>query len=209
MCALAPDTIYFAFAIIYISQTLLTAKCDMSALPTRYVLRGTAMNNKQKGAVPLRTRYILPCQRIKKTAMCLTAKCGGILRHSAANQNHILLLRRVTFIGILHCCEAYQECSGTILPFVLYACLCNFKQRRRQPLHFAVRYNYRVRSRRTFLSLFAFVRWRRTYRVGAADISLLRGSYVRLSLTYIRAKISRPERHGTLSLIAIAVPRRT
>ena len=42
------------------------------------------------------------------------------MRHFAAN--HILLLRKVTFIGILHCCEAYRGCSGTL------------------PLHFAVRY---------------------------------------------------------------------
>ena len=32
------------------------------------------------------------------------------MRHSAAN-----LLRRVTLIGILHCCEAYQGCSVTLL----------------------------------------------------------------------------------------------
>ena len=36
------------------------------------------------------------------------------MRHSAANQNHILLLRRVTLTDILHCCEAHKGCSGTL-----------------------------------------------------------------------------------------------
>ena len=125
------------------------------------------------------------------------------MRHSAANQNHILLLRKVTLIGILHCCEAHKGCSGTLpLQFQTApqatAAFCRSAQ-----FNYLIRLlRQNVRSRRTFLSLFALVWRRRTYRVGAADISLLRGSNVRLSLTYIRAKISRPEQGRISSLIA-------
>ena len=74
-----------------------------------------------------------------------------------------------------------------------------FQWRRRQPLHFAVRHRavisyiyygkiYRVRSRQTFLSFFALVWRHRTYRVGVADISLLRGSYGCLWHYHICAK---------------------
>ena len=84
-------------------------------------------------------------------------------------------------------------------PGAVSRCLYNFKQRRRQPLHFAVRHSaitlyvcygkiYRVRSGTASFRLSLIAVPHRTYRVGAADISLLRGSYVRLSHYHICAK---------------------
>ena len=78
------------------------------------------------------------------------------MRHFAAN--HILLLRRVMLIGILHCCEAHKGCSGTL------------------PLQFQT--------------------------APQAAFTFCRSAQCGYSIRLLRQNISRPERHGILSLIA-------